>query len=159
MKLLRDHGRVSQYEHAVIGQTARLDNLQAAVLRVQADCLDEWNARRRQAAAWYREMLPREICPPDDEPGSESVYHLFVVRVPRRDAFRAHLDARGIATAVHYPLPLHLQPALAHLGYAAGDFPIAERLCAEVVSLPMHPFLERSHVRYVADAVAEFLRG
>jgi len=159
VKLLRDHGRVSQYEHAVIGQTARLDTLQAAVLRVQADCLDEWNARRRQAAAWYREMLPPSICLPDDGPDSESVYHLFVVRVPRRDAFRAHLDARGIATAVHYPLPLHLQPALAHLGYAAGDFPVAERLCAEVVSLPMHPFLERSHVRDVADAVAEFLRG
>jgi dTDP-4-amino-4,6-dideoxygalactose transaminase len=159
VRLLRDHGRVSQYEHVLIGQTARLDTLQAAVLRVQADCLEEWNARRRQAAAWYREMLPPEICPPDDEPGSESVYHLFVVRVPDRDAFRAHLDARGIATAVHYPLPLHLQPALAHLGYAAGDFPVSERLCREVVSLPMHPFLVRSQVRYVADAVAEFLRG
>jgi len=159
VKLLRDHGRTSQYAHAVIGQTARLDTIQAAVLRVQADCLDEWNARRRQAAAWYREALPPAICPPADEADVEPVYHLFVVRVERRDAFRAHLDSRGIATAVHYPTPLHLQPALAHLGYAPGDFPIAERLCREVVSLPMHPFLERSHVQYIADAVAEFLRG
>ena len=159
VKLLRDHGRTSQYEHAVIGQTARLDNLQAAVLRVQADCLDDWNARRRQVASWYREMLPSAICPPDDAAGVESVYHLFVVRVERREAFRAHLDSRGIATAVHYPIPLHLQPALRHLGYAPGDFPVAERLCREVVSLPMHPFLERAHVRYIADAVGEFLRG
>ena len=159
VRLLRDHGRISQYEHAVIGQTARLDNLQAAVPRVQADSLDEWNARRRQAASWYREMLPSSICPPGDAAGVESVYHLFVVRVERRDAFRAHLDSRGIATAVHYPIPLHLQPALRHLGCAAGDFPVAERLSREVVSLPMHPFLERSHVRYIADAIAEFLRG
>jgi dTDP-3-amino-3,4,6-trideoxy-alpha-D-glucose transaminase len=159
VKLLRDHGRTSQYEHAVIGQTARLDNLQAAVLRVQADMLDEWNARRRQAAAWYREMLPPAICPAPDEDGAESVFHVFVVRVERRDAFRAHLEARGIATAVHYPMPLHLQPALRHLGHGPGEFPASERLSAEVVSLPMHPFLERAQVRYIADAVTEFFRG
>jgi dTDP-4-amino-4,6-dideoxygalactose transaminase len=159
VKLLRDHGRVSQYEHAVIGQTARLDNLQAAVLRVQADKLAEWNGRRRQVAAWYRELLPAAICPPVDEPGCESVYHLFVVRIERRDACRAWLDARGIGTGVHYPIPLHLQPALRHLGYSAGAFPISERLCRQVVSLPMHPFIDRSQAEYVAGALAEFLAG
>jgi len=158
LKLLRDHGRISQYEHAVVGQTARLDNLQAAVLHVQADALEEWNARRRQVAAWYREMLPPELACPDDDGDSESVHHVFVVRVARRDAFRAHLDARGVASAVHYPVPVHLQPAFRHLGHRAGDFPVAERLSAEVVSLPMHPFLERAQIQYIADAATEFFR-
>ncbi len=156
LKLLRDHGRTGKYEHAVAGYTARLDNLQAAVLRVQADCLDEWNARRRDVAAWYREALPPEVVSPSDDPGNESVYHLFVVRVPARDAFRAHLETRGVGTAIHYPVPLHLQVAYRDLGYRAGDFPVTERLAGEVVSLPMHPFLDRSHMEYVAGAAAEF---
>jgi dTDP-4-amino-4,6-dideoxygalactose transaminase len=159
VRLLRDHGRISQYEHAIVGQTARLDNLQAAVLRVQADYLETWNQRRRQVAAWYRELLPPGIVSPGEEIGSEPVYHLFVARVPRRDAFRAHLADRGIATAVHYPIPLHLQPAFRYLGLGTGSFPVAERLSSEVVSLPMHPFLDRSQVQYIADAAAEFLRA
>src|SRR5438093_1158188 len=98
LRLLRDHGRTSKYEHALAGYTARLDNLQAAILRVQAGCLDEWNTRRRQAATWYRAALPPQVTVPADEPGA--VYHLFVVRVPRRDAFRAYLEAHGVATAI-----------------------------------------------------------
>jgi dTDP-4-amino-4,6-dideoxygalactose transaminase len=156
--LLRDHGRVSQYEHAVVGQTARLDNLQAAILRAQADCLDDWNRRRREVAAWYREMLPSEVVCPVDDPGAESVYHVFAARVRHRDAFRRYLDAHRIQTAVHYPVPLHLQAAFRDLGYAPGDFPVAERLAREVVSLPMHPFLDRSQVRYIASVAAEFFR-
>ena len=155
--LLRDHGRVSKYEHDVVGYTARLDNLQAAILRVQADMLDEWNARRRQVAAWYRQALPASIPSPDDDPRNESVYHLFVVRVPKRDEFRAHLDECGIATAIHYPVPVHLQPAYRELGYSVGDFPVTERLTREIVSLPMHPFLQQADVQRVADAAAGFL--
>jgi len=155
--LLRDHGRVSKYEHDLVGYTARLDNLQAAVLRVQADMLDEWNARRRQAATWYEQALPPSMSHPKDDPQNESVYHLFVVRVPKRDEFRAHLDARGIATAVHYPVPVHLQPAYRELGYSVGDFPVTERLTREIVSLPMHPFLQQADVQHVASAAAEFL--
>jgi dTDP-4-amino-4,6-dideoxygalactose transaminase len=157
LKLLRDHGRVSHYEHAVVGQTARLDNLQAAVLRVQADCLEEWNARRRQLADWYRELLPATIACPDSDAEDLAVYHVFVVRVRERDAFRAHLAEHGIATAVHYPIPLHLQPAFRHLGYSPGDFPVAERLSRDIMSLPMHPFVERSQVAYIADVAARFL--
>src|SRR5438093_1210490 len=159
LKLLRDHGRVSHDEHAVVGQTARLDNLQAAVLRVQADCLDEWNERRRQVAAWYREMLPPGIACPDDDRGNQSVYHLFVVRVEGRDGFRAHLEAHRILSAVHYPVPLPLQAAFRHLGHRPGDFPVAERLARDIVSLPMHPFLERSQVQYIADVGARFLQS
>jgi len=155
--LLRDHGRVSKYEHDLVGYTARLDTLQAAVLRVQADVLDEWNARRRQVAQWYQRALPSSIACPKDDPECESVYHVFVVRVPRRDEFRAHLDAQGIATAIHYPVPVHLQPAYRELGYSVGDFPVTERLTREIVSLPMHPFLQEADVQYVAAAAAEFL--
>jgi dTDP-4-amino-4,6-dideoxygalactose transaminase len=137
--------------------TARLDNLQAAILRVQADALDEWNARRRQVAKWYEQALPASISYPKDDPQNESVYPLFVVRAPKRDEFRAHLEARGIAAAIHYPVPGHLQPAFRELGYSVGDFPVTERLTSEIVSLPMHPFLEQADVQYVAAAAAEFL--
>ncbi len=157
VRLLRDHGRVSKYEHAVVGYTARLDNLQAAVLRVQAEKLDEWNARRRQAAQWYHELLPPGVTYPHDDPRDESVYHLFVVRVPNRDGLRAHLDAHGVATAIHYPVPVHLQPAYRALGYSVGDFPVTERLTREILSLPMHPFLKHADVQHVAGALAEFL--
>jgi dTDP-4-amino-4,6-dideoxygalactose transaminase len=154
--LLRDHGRVSKYEHDVVGYTARLDNLQAAVLRVQAEMLDEWNARRRQAAAWYHDALPASISYPKDDSRNESVYHLFVAQTPKRDALRAHLESRGIATAIHYPVPIHRQPAYRELGYSEGDFPVTERLTGEIVSLPMHPFLTQADVQYVARAAAEF---
>jgi dTDP-4-amino-4,6-dideoxygalactose transaminase len=156
LRLLRDHGRVSQYEHAIVGQTARMDTLQAAVLRVQANALEGWNAKRRQVADWYRELLPAGVvCPPSDA-RDQSVYHVFVVRVPDRDRFRAHLEANGVATAVHYPLPLHLQPAFRHLGHSAGDFPVAERLARDIVSLPMHPFLERAQVQHIAGLASGF---
>jgi dTDP-4-amino-4,6-dideoxygalactose transaminase len=158
LKLLRDHGRTSQYEHALAGQTARLDTLQAAVLRVQANALEDWNARRRQVAAWYCELLPAGITCPDSEPRNQSVYHVFVVRVAARDAFRAHLEAHGVATGVHYPVPLHLQAAFRSLGHRAGDFPVTERLSQEIVSLPMHPFIERAQVQYIADLAAAFLQ-
>ena len=157
VRLLRDHGRVSKYEHDVIGYTARLDTLQAAVLRVQADKLDEWNARRREVAGWYRELLPAGLTCTKDDPRDECVYHLFVVRAPRRDDLRAHLDAHGVATGIHYPIPVHLQPAYKQLGYSVGDFPITERLTREIVSLPMHPFLTRADVEYVASTIAGFL--
>ena len=104
-------------------------------------------------------LLPPGVVSPSEAIGSEPVYHLFVARVTRRDAFRAHLAERGVSTAVHYPIPLHLQPAFRYLGLGPGSFPIAERLSSEVVSLPMHPFLDRSQVQYIADAAAEFLRA
>jgi dTDP-4-amino-4,6-dideoxygalactose transaminase len=157
IRLLRDHGRISKYEHDVVGYTARLDNLQAAILRVQAEKLDEWNARRRQAATWYDELLPKSAIRLRDDPQDECAYHLFVVRVPKRDALRAHLDACGIGTGVHYPIPVHLQPAYRELGYSVGNFPVTERLTREIVSLPMHPFLTRADVQHVVGAVSDFL--
>jgi len=157
IRKLRDHGRVGKYDHVVFGCTGRLDNLQAAVLGVQAGHLEAWNDRRRQVAAIYRAQLPPQLVPFED-PDGQSVYHIFAVRAPRRDEFREHLGARGIESAVHYPLPLHLQPVCRSLGYGPGDFPVAERLAREVVSLPMHPFLTPIEVEYVCAAAAEAFR-
>ena len=157
VRLFRDHGRVSKYEHALIGQTARLDNLQAGVLRVQANRLDEWNARRRQVAAWYRSHLAATpLTLPYEAAGAEPVYHLYAVRTPQRDGLRAHLAARAIGVGIHYPIPVHLQPAYKHLGYSQGDLPVSEQFASEQLSLPMHPFLDEAAVIRVAEAVTEF---
>ena len=157
IRLLRDHGRVSKYEHVLVGQTARLDNLQAGVLRVQADRLDTWNARRRQVAQWYRTHLrDTSLTLPYEAPDAEAVYHLYAVRTSRRDQLRDHLAAKNIGVGVHYPIPVHLQPAYRHLGYSQGSLPVSEQFASEQLSLPMHPFLDEAAVARVAQAVTEF---
>jgi dTDP-4-amino-4,6-dideoxygalactose transaminase len=153
LRWLRNYGEDARYRNAEFGENSRLDELQAAILRAGLPRLAEWNARRRTLAAMYRGLLrgtPLRL--PDDEPGH--VYHLYVVRTPERDRLRARLAAAGIGGDVHYPTPLHLQPAFAGLGYRAGDFPVAERLCREVLSLPLNPWLTDDDVREVARAVA-----
>lgn len=160
VRLLRDHGRSEKYVHQILGHGERLDALQAAILAAKLPHLPDWNARRRDVAARYCELLadlPLTL-PPDSEE-VEPVYHLFVVRTPRRDALRQHLKERDIAAGIHYPLPLHLQPACAHLGYGAGDFPQAERAANEVLSLPIYPELTDDQVTQVAGAVREFFGG
>jgi dTDP-4-amino-4,6-dideoxygalactose transaminase len=151
---LRDHGRLSHYAHRSYGYNARLDALQAAVLRAKLEHLDQWNASRRRIAAHYRELLPRFGIELIKEPeGVESCYHLFVIRSRRRDAIRAALLADQIECGIHYPLPLHLQPACKDLGYLKGDFPTAEAMAASVLSLPMHPQLTDVEVRRVSQTV------
>jgi dTDP-4-amino-4,6-dideoxygalactose transaminase len=161
VRLLTDHGRLTKYEHAVVGHNERLDTLHAAVLLAQAPQLTSWNAARRRAAGWYREKLAGlDLTLPEEPPDGGHVYHLFVVRTPWRDALADHLRRRGVATGVHYPVPLHRQPALRHLGYeSVGAFPVAERLADEVLSLPMHPFLVEEDVEYIAECVAAFFAG
>lgn len=157
---LRDHGRLSHYAHSALGYNARLDAIQAAVLRAKLERLEEWNARRRALAARYRELLARTRVRLQVEPeGAESCYHLFVIRSPRRDAVRDALLASGIECGIHYPLPLHLQPACAFLGYRRGEFPVSEELSDTVLSLPMHPHLRAEEVDHVAHAVDNALRA
>jgi dTDP-4-amino-4,6-dideoxygalactose transaminase len=151
---LRDHGRLSHYAHQEYGYNARLDSLQAAVLNAKLQRLEAWNARRRLIAGWYRELLagcavglPAE---PDD---CEPCYHLFVIESGRRDAIRQALLSAKIQCGIHYPLPLHLQPACRELGYRRGDFPVSERLSDRVLSLPMHPHLSAREVQQVAGVV------
>lgn len=157
---LRDHGRLSHYAHSALGYNARLDAIQAAVLRAKLERLDEWNARRRDIAALYRELLAANRLKFQVEPeGARSCYHLLVIRHARRDAIRDALIASGIECGIHYPLPLHLQPACRFLGYRRGEFPISEELADTALSLPMHPHLRDDEVEYVARAVNKALRA
>jgi dTDP-4-amino-4,6-dideoxygalactose transaminase len=148
---LRDHGRTTHHSHAEIGFNSRLDALQAAVLQIKLRRLDEWNASRRRAAEWYAaELAQSGIKTPFVRQGSTHVYHLYVIATNERDAMRSKLDEAGVATGIHYPLPLHLQPALAHLGYRRGDLPCCEAMAARSLSLPMFPELGRDQVRRIA---------
>jgi dTDP-4-amino-4,6-dideoxygalactose transaminase len=156
---LRDHGRLSHYAHAEYGYNARLDTLQAVVLHAKLTRLEEWNARRRRVAAWYRELLADSgLQLPAEVPGTQSCYHLFVIQSPRRDAIRQALLRAQIQCGVHYPLPLHLQPACRALNYQRGTFPHSEHLADTALSLPMHPHLTASDCELVAKTVAQALR-
>jgi dTDP-4-amino-4,6-dideoxygalactose transaminase len=160
VSMLRDHGQSAKHVHAVEGSNERLDSLQAAVLSVKLRHLDAWNAERRALAAKYDGLLaglPISTCPPGPE--SRHVYHLYVIKSEKRDALQEFLTSKGVATAVHYPTPIHLQPAYRHLGYRRGDFPVAERWSGEILSLPMFVGLRDEEVEYVASAVAEFFRN
>lgn len=151
---LRDHGRTNHYSHAEIGFNSRLDALQAAILQVKLRRLDEWNANRRRAAEWYAaELAQSGIRTPFVRKGSTHVYHLYVIATNERDAIRNKLNEAGVATGIHYPVPLHLQPALVHLGYRQGDLPYCEAMAAQSLSLPMFPELTRDQVRRIAAIV------
>ena len=156
---LRDHGRISHYAHQEIGYNARLDAIQSAVLRAKLEKLDEWNGRRRKLAkAYCKRLAGCGVKLPAEPAGYESVYHLFVIRTEKRDTLRQALLEKNIGCGIHYPLPLHLQPACRHLGYKSGDFPEAERIADTALSLPMHPALTSSDIDRVADVVRETMK-
>lgn len=158
VRLYRDHGSRVRYEHEVIGRNARIDEIQAAILNVKLAHLEDWNARRRRNARLLSEALAdTSVATPSPAPaGVEEVYHLYVVRHPRRDELQAFLTEHGIGTGIHYPRPIHLQPAYASLGYRLGDFSITERLAAESLSLPMYAELTEEQIERIADAVRAF---
>jgi dTDP-4-amino-4,6-dideoxygalactose transaminase len=160
VRLLRNYGQREKYHHLTIGFNRRLDTLQAAVLSVKLARLDTWNSRRQELARLYCELLadtPGIELPPADEPDTvESVWHLFVIESSERDELRRYLGERGIGTGIHYPVPVHLQPAYAHLGLCAGAFPRSEERARRVLSLPMYPELAADDVAYVAQAVRGF---
>ncbi len=160
IRMLRDHGQSRKYYHELEGYNGRLDAIQAGILQVKLARLAEWNARRRAIAHRYHELLGpvAGVAVPLEAPYARSVYHLYVVHTPDRDALQAHLAAEGIATGLHYPLVLHRQNAYREMGYASGAFPVAERLSAELLSLPMYPQMEDAQVERVAAAVAAFRR-
>ncbi len=161
VRLLANHGQEKKYEHLLRGGTnSRLDALQAAVLRVKLRALDRWNAARRQAAHRYGELLRDTTAGvPQERAGAESVYHQYAVRVADRARVQASLDEEGIDTALHYPRPVHLQPAYAGLGLGAGAFPAAEAASAEVLSLPLFPHIGVEDQRRVAAAVRRATAG
>jgi dTDP-4-amino-4,6-dideoxygalactose transaminase len=161
VRQLRDHGRSRKYHHETEGYNGRLHAIQAAFLRIKLRHLAAWNDARRRAAAWYRAALANvpQVELPVEAAYARHVYHLFVIRAERRDALQTHLTTAGIGTGLHYPVPLHLQPAYRRLGLKRGAFPAAERAADQVLSLPMFPELTESQVARVADAIGEFYRG
>ena len=156
IRVLRDLGQRRKYEHVAIGSNERLDTLQAAVLRVKLRHLDRWNELRREHAATYSALLAETVQTPLVADWARPVWHLYVIRLANRDELREALGAEGIASGMHYPLPLHLQPALASLGYSAGDFPVTESWAARMLSLPMFPELEPGEIERVASVVSRF---
>jgi dTDP-4-amino-4,6-dideoxygalactose transaminase len=154
--LLRNHGQSDKYTHAVVGYCDRLHNLQAAFLSIKLPHLAEANAHRRSAAAHYDRLLEAitGVEPIGHRDDVEHVYHLYVIQVDEREALRSALDAAGVDSGIHYPVPLHLTPAYRHLGYGVGDFPVAERMAGRILSLPMHPYLTSEQIEYVAGVIA-----
>ncbi len=159
IRMLRDHGQGQKYYHDLEGYNGRLDAIQAGLLRVKLRHLEEWNRKRREVAACYHQLFSpvAEIITPPYEPSScNAVYHLYVVRSKQREALRTHLAEVGIGTGIHYPVALHLQKAYLGLGHKQGDFPIAEKVAAEVLSLPMYPQLRPDQQQRVAEEVSHF---
>jgi dTDP-4-amino-4,6-dideoxygalactose transaminase len=170
MRRLRNHGSPQRYVHEEFGWNCRLDAMQAAILRVKLQYVDEWNQARRQRAARYDELFtaagltssgsePENTAPvhlPQRSAQAHHIFHQYVIRAYRRDELREFLTARNIGTEVYYPIPLHLQPCFAYLGYLDGDFPEAERAAKEVLALPMFPELTDDELRWVVASIADF---
>lgn len=159
LRLLRNLGTTRKYHHDVRGFNHRLDTLHAAVLRVKLASLDEANESRRRAASLYRDLLPAGVMAPIEAPWAEHVYHLYVTRIGDRDDAIRYLAERNISAMIHYPIPVHLQPAYADLGYGLGDFPVAEEIAGQILSLPMYPGIPVVAVAQVVEAIEGFLRG
>ena len=163
IRMVSLHGSRKKYQHEILGVNSRLDTLQAAILRVKLKYLDGWNRLRQEFAAMYSARLrDSSVMTPYVMPGCTHIYHQYSVRVPNhstktRDALVAHLKSREIPTAVHYPIPLHLQKAFAYLGKKAGDYPVSETVASEIFSLPMHTELDEAQIDYITGEIKSFL--
>lgn len=157
VRMLRDHGQSKKYIHEIEGYNGRLDAIQAAILRIKLKHLGEWNAARRKNAKLYDSLFAgvQGVTVVPEPSWSASVYHLYVIKVADRDGVQKKLGDKGVATALHYPIPLHLQAAYKGLGYKKGDFPVSEKQAEEILSLPMFPELTEEQIRYVAASVKE----
>ncbi|MFH0763392.1 MAG: DegT/DnrJ/EryC1/StrS family aminotransferase [Candidatus Omnitrophota bacterium] len=172
IKMLRVHGQADRYRHEIEGRNSRLDELQAAILRVKLRYLDGWNDSRRKNAALYDRLFEDlnksgKLAVPVEKNGRRHVYNIYSIRAKGkvlseakgRDKLRESLTAKGIATAVYYPIPLHLQPVYSRLGWKKGDFPVSEKACEEVLALPVFPELREEEIGFVAQGVIDFLEG
>ncbi len=158
LKLLRCYGEKRKYEHAVKGGNHRLDEIQAAILRVKLKYLDQWNEERRKKVLTYKRMLePSGVICPVEKDQARHVYHLFVIRTKKRSALQICLKEKGIATLIHYPIPIHLQKALRELGYRRGSLPLTEQYAREVLSLPFFPEMTESEIESVANEIKLFM--
>ena len=159
IRMLRDHGQAKKYYHDLEGYNGRLDAIQAGFLSIKLKHLSKWNGQRRECAAQYGGLFAAGadvVISPYEPSWSRAVYHLYVVRSENREGLMAHLNAAGIGTGIHYPIPLHLQKAYSSLRYKAGDFPVCEKIASRIVSLPMHPYLTVDQQVRVVDEIARF---
>ena len=163
LRALREHGQSTRYYHPVVGYNARLDEIQAAILRIKLKRLDQWNARRRELARMYDERLKNSgvIVPEIPSDIRRHVFYTYTIRVTagQRDDLRKYLGERGIGTQIHYPVPIHLQQSAEFLGYRKGDMPVTEKIASEVLSLPMFAELTDEQLERVADSVRSFMKG
>jgi dTDP-4-amino-4,6-dideoxygalactose transaminase len=159
VKMLRDHGQVKKYYHDVEGYNGRMDAIQAGILHAKLPHLPAWTTQRRERAAEYNRLLEGQegVSVPYEPTWSRAVYHLYVIRLADRTGMASRLQEAGIGTGIHYPIPLHLQKAYASLNYKRGDFPIAESVAGEVISLPMFPQLTAEEQKRVAKTIAKYL--
>lgn len=160
ISILRNHGRLEKYEHLTVGYNERLDTLQAAVLRVKLKYLAGWTKKRRQNAALYTRFFENVVgvVAPKESGFAKSSWHLYVIRTDKRDKVKKFLEENKIQCGIHYPLPLHLQPAYKHLGYKKGDFPVTEDYSRKILSLPMFPELTEDEIRLVAETVKKAVK-
>jgi len=158
-RLYRNHGHKTKFEHAVMGYNNRLDELQAAILRIKLKYLDQYNDRRRKIAEKYNTFLQdTPLVLPREANYRRHVYHLYVVRARERDKLQEHLMNSGIGTGIHYKVPIHLQDACKPYCYKAGDFPEAEKASSEILSLPIYPELKNEDVKYIANTIKKFYK-
>ncbi|PYU10763.1 MAG: erythromycin biosynthesis sensory transduction protein eryC1 [Acidobacteria bacterium] len=157
LEMLRNYGQKEKYKHLFRGYNRRLDTMQAAILRVKLKYLEKWNAARRWNAKLYQKHLEGSgVVVPGEAGGAESVWHLYVIRTERRDALKEHLVSKGINASIHYPIPIHLQPAYQDLGYKRGDFPVTEAHADRILSLPMYAELSDRQIEFISQTVCEF---
>lgn len=157
IRMMRDWGQTKKYHHDIIGFNYRLEGIQGAILRVKLPHLDRWTDTRRKFSARYTEMLDGSgVGTPVEMPYAKHVFHCYVIRTPERDRMIDHLTTSGVGSGIHYPIPIHLLGAHADLGYQKGQFPVAEKLAGEVLSIPMHGDLTEQDVNTVAEAVKAF---
>lgn len=159
-RMLRDHGSSKKYIHDLLGKNARLDELQAVVLRAKLPHLDESNDLRREHASMYNFFLKDSgVQVPHEAVGNRHVYHLYVIQTEKRDELQAYLKEQGVGTGIHYPVPVHLQPAMVNLGGRQGDLPVTEKITTEILSLPMYPELTNEQIAYVANQIIAFVQN
>lgn len=158
IRMLRDHGSAKKYYHDLVGLNGRLDEIQAAVLRAKLPYLESWNEQRQVNAAHYTELLSTvdKVIVPSIADYAEHVFHLYVIRAPRRDELFDYLREQGVGVSIHYPVPCHLQPAFETLGYSEGDLPVTEQVVGEILSLPMYAELTPEQQAYVVNCIGEF---
>jgi dTDP-4-amino-4,6-dideoxygalactose transaminase len=160
LSLLRCYGEKKKYQHHLKGGNSRLDEIQAAILRVKLKYLDRWNKERRKKASIYKDILEGTgVILPDEKDWTRHVYHLFVIRTKMRDGLQAFLKTKGIDTLIHYPIPIHLQKAYKELGYQRGDLPVTEKCSREILSLPFFPELREEEMEEVEKQIKEFFKG